>query len=157
MCEPLHSAASFILFSSQYSILRFSLFFANPITSFSSIPAKGFGGIYAFRLFIKSSGCWFGVPASSAVADYKVKVSRPSFFHATTHFGAIELLAEYFSSTRKNYIPLSCQVSCMHRETYHKIPRFSDCGWPPTIISEGESLRVQAALEATIPALYCLL
>ncbi|RYR60056.1 hypothetical protein Ahy_A04g017148 isoform B [Arachis hypogaea] len=38
MCEPLHSAASFILFSSQYSILRFSLFFANPITSFSSIP-----------------------------------------------------------------------------------------------------------------------
>ena len=79
------------------------------------------------------------------------------FEQATTHFGAIELLAEYFSSTRKNYIPLSCQVSCMHRETYHKIPRFSDCGWPPTIISEGESLRVQAALEATIPALYCLL
>jgi len=78
------------------------------------------------------------------------------FDQATIHLGATELLGEYFSSSRKNYRPSSQRVSCMHCETYQKFIQFSGCGWPPSIILEGDSSRAQATLEAEIAAAYNL-
>nr|KYP64995.1 hypothetical protein KK1_019609 [Cajanus cajan] len=70
------------------------------------------------------------------------------FEQATIHLGATELLGEYFSSSRKNYRPSPQTVSCMHCETYQKFTQFSACGWPPSIILEGDSSRVKANLKA---------
>lgn len=78
------------------------------------------------------------------------------FEQATIHLGATDLLGPYFSYSRKNYRPLSQRVSCMHPETYQEIPEFFGCGWPPSIIVEGESLRVEAALDANAQAEYNL-
>ncbi|KAG4914199.1 hypothetical protein JHK85_055590 [Glycine max] len=78
------------------------------------------------------------------------------FDRATIHLGATELLGEYFSSSRKNYRPSSQRLSCMHCETYQKFIQFSGCGWPPSIILEGDSSRALATLEAEIAAVYNL-
>jgi len=79
------------------------------------------------------------------------------FEQATIHLGATELLGEYFSSSRKNYRPSSPQrVICMHRETYQKFTQFCGSGWPPSIIPEGDSSRLQATLEAEVAAAYNL-
>ncbi|KAF1888647.1 hypothetical protein Lal_00036686 [Lupinus albus] len=98
-----------------------------------------------------------GILASSAVTDSKLKVLvQVSFMfeQATIHFGATELLG--YPSSRKNYKPLPQRVSCMHPETYKEISDFVGCGWPPSIVTKEESLRVQADLKVNIEAEYNL-
>ncbi|CAJ1842635.1 unnamed protein product [Sphenostylis stenocarpa] len=45
------------------------------------------------------------------------------------------------------------RVSCMHRETYQKFIQFSGCGWPPSIIPEGDSSGVPTTFEAEVAKL----
>ncbi|KAK7316491.1 hypothetical protein VNO77_35557 [Canavalia gladiata] len=60
------------------------------------------------------------------------------FERAIIHSGAIELLGESFSSSRKKNKPLSTRLSCMHCKPYQEQPNFHCCHWQPSLIAQGQ-------------------
>ncbi|KAL5058794.1 hypothetical protein RYX36_030398, partial [Vicia faba] len=83
------------------------------------------------------------IPASSVVADSEVKVHVEVFFmfeQATIHLGAIELLTECFTSSKKKNKSLPRKISCMHRAPYQEHTQLCCFYLQPPAISEGDSL-----------------
>lgn len=67
------------------------------------------------------------------------------FERAIIHLGAIDLLEECFSSSKKRNRPLPRILSCMHRAPYQEHTELCSCCWQSTVIAEGECLWLQSS------------